>query len=51
MVAASPGIGATLSVGRRYVEEAAGATAGLSSGDLRHGLTRLANSLLDGLPG
>jgi heptaprenyl diphosphate synthase len=51
MVAASPGIEGTLEVGRRYVAEASAATAGLSSVDLRRGLTRLAASLLDGLPG
>ena len=50
MVAASPGIAGTLAVGRRYVDEAEQATAGIESAELRAGLSRLAGSLLEGLP-
>jgi heptaprenyl diphosphate synthase len=50
IVAASTGVAATVAVGRRYVEEAAEATAGIGSPDLAEGLRTLASSLLDGLP-
>ena len=50
MVAASPGIAATVAVGRRYVDEAAAATGGLRSRPLAEGLVRLAHALLEGLP-
>ncbi len=49
MVAASPGIAAALSAGRRFVAEARQATSGVESADLRRGLGRLADRLLDGL--
>jgi len=51
VVAASPGLAATVAEGRRYAEEAASATAGVDSPALAEGLQRLAVSFLDGLPG
>jgi heptaprenyl diphosphate synthase len=51
IVGASPGIAAAVDEGRRYAESARQAAAGVGSGGLRDGLTRLAYSLLDDLPG
>ena len=49
MVAASPAVAATVAAGRRYVDEAVAATAGVRAPDLAAGLARLADSLLEGL--
>jgi len=50
IVAASTGIDATVAAGRRYVEEASDAAAGLPAADLGRSLTELAHGLLDDLP-
>jgi heptaprenyl diphosphate synthase len=51
IVAASPGVAATVEVARRYVEEAAEAAAAIGSDAVTAGLNRLARSLLEGLEG
>jgi heptaprenyl diphosphate synthase len=51
IVAASPGVTATVAVARRYVAGATEAAAGIGSPRVAEGLARLAGSLLDDLPG
>ena len=51
IVAASPGVAATVAVGRRYVDQAAQAAQGVGSPQVAAGLRRLADFLIDGLPG
>jgi len=50
IVAASSGVPATVAVGRRYVDQATEAAAGVGSPQVAAGLGRLAEFLLDGLP-
>ena len=51
IVAASPGVDDTVTVGRRYVAQATEAAGGVGSPRVADGLRRLADYLLDGLPG
>jgi heptaprenyl diphosphate synthase len=50
IVAGSPGIGATVAEGRRFLAEAAAAAGTLGPPDLGSGLARLAEALFDDLP-
>ena len=51
IVAASPGVGATVAVGRHYAAAAKEATAGIRSSRLASSLAELADSMLADLPG
>ncbi|MGO9455576.1 MAG: polyprenyl synthetase family protein [Acidimicrobiales bacterium] len=51
IVAASPGVAATVEVARRYVDEATDAAGGVRSPAVAAGLRRLATSLVDDLSG
>lgn len=51
IVAASPGIAATVAAGRRYAEAAAEAAKGVGSPSVADGLANLAHAMLDDLPG